>query len=145
MKKEFDPLRIMSRNGWVWDAYNEENEERHRYRMNVLGGSNHSTITAVTYEAPSHLSVGGDYGVTWLEAEYENKLPYSWNDLLDIQQAIITAEENLLTIGMPFLRDYKFHGRNIANKKRRNDKLRRMYDIDGMVTEDWQDWQETRD
>lgn len=30
---------------------------------------------------------------------------------------------------MPFTPDYKFHGRNSANMKRRNDKLRRLYNL----------------
>ena len=45
-------------------------------------------------------------------------------------RAIELAEDNLLAIGMPFTPDYQFHGRNKANKKRRNDKLRRLYNLE---------------
>jgi hypothetical protein len=54
-------------------------------------------------------------------------------------QAIINAEENLLTIGMPFTKDYQFHGKNVANKIRRNNRLRRMYNLDEKEAEDLKD------
>ena len=67
----------------------------------------------------------------WLEAIYECERNWclSYNDIEDMQEAIIHAEENLLKIGMPFIKDYKFHGKNAANKSRRNEKLRRMYKL----------------
>jgi hypothetical protein len=36
---------------------------------------------------------------------------------------------------MPFSPYYKFHGRNRANKKRRNDALRRKYNLDELESE----------
>lgn len=135
---EFKPLYILCGNGWEWHHYNtdwliqmDDSEEYTQYTLKVLGYGYDTIVRAVVSEFSQHLCINGHYGVIWLDAaKYENNPPYEENALKDMIKAIERAEDNLIKIGMPFCPDYKFHGRNKANKKRRNDKLRRLYDLE---------------
>ena len=51
------------------------------------------------------------------------------SELKDMMSILDIAEKHLLTIGMPFTPDYEFMS-NKANRKRRNEKLRRMYGLE---------------
>ena len=135
MKKDFCPLHIMCENGWKWNHYNDDKfssddyDEYECFTIEILG-EYHTIVRACVSEYEKHLCVDGHYGVLWLEAaQYECDPPYSERDLKDMIYAIEKAEENLLLIGMPFVPDYEFHG-NKANRKRRNDKLRRIYKLE---------------
>ena len=130
-----DALEILSRNGWVWLAYETEylskTNDLDQYKTEILGMDYSSTIIAIVSEHPDHLKFDGHYGVLWLEAIYECERDgcLSYHDMRDMQIAITFAEDNLLKIGMPFTPTYRFHGKNVANKKRRNEKLRRLYNL----------------
>lgn len=143
--KEYNPLRILSENGWEWKSFESDkpstSTEFCQYTMRILGNSFSSTVVAIVSQYSEHLSLDGHYGVLWLEAKYEcDRNGYlSWGDIEDMMCAIESAEENLLTIGMPFTKDYEFHGRNKANMKRRNEKLRKMY---GLAEKERNDWYE---
>lgn len=134
-KNKYDPLHILSCNGWKWLCYEKDyistTDDYTQYAADFLGHMYSSTVVAIVATNPDHLDLNGHYGVIWLEAVYENERNgcLSYEDMEDMQSAIIIAEENLLRIGMPFCPDYKFHGKNVANKKRRNDKLRRLYNM----------------
>ena len=136
MAERFNVLKILSRNGWEWLSYEEEylstTDTLYQYKAVFLGAGYSSTVVALISDRPDHLKLDGHYGVMWLEAIYENERDgcLSYEDMEDMQTAIIFAEENLLRIGMPFTPDYKFHGKNTANKKRRNDQLRRLYRLE---------------
>jgi len=140
-KPHFDVLHILTRNGWQWLCYEKDmlstTTEYTQYKADFLGHSYSSTVVAIISNLPEHLNLDGHYGVLWLEAVYECERDgcLSWGDITDMQQAIIYAEENLLRIGMPFTPDYDFHGRNAANMKRRNSKLRRLYNMDEVEKE----------
>ena len=142
MAKRFDVLHILSRNGWEWLSYESEylstTDTLYQYKAEFLGREYSSTVVALVSDHPDHLELDGHYGVMWLEAIYECDRDgcLSYHDMKDMQQAIIYAEDNLLKIGMPFTPDYRFHGKNAANKKRRNDKLRRLYNLDEIEQED---------
>ena len=133
---EYRPLEILSHNGWEWLAYETEElsitHELYQYKTVILGAMYSSTIIALVAQRPDQLKYDGYYGVLWLEARYENERNecYSYDDMTDMQTAIVFAEENLLKIGMPFTPDYHFHGKDVANKKRRNEKLRRLYHLE---------------
>jgi len=43
----------------------------------------------------------------------------------EIMYAIDHAESNLLKCGIPFTHDYRFSGRNAANKAKRNEAIRK--------------------
>ena len=141
-KQKFNPLRILSSNGWIWLCYEKDHlsitEELDQYKADFLGNDYHSTVVALVSTHKKHLAFDGTYGVMWLEAVYENERNgcLSYGDMEDMQSAIVLAEENLLRIGMPFTPDYRFHGKNTANKKRRNDKLRRLYNLDDLERKD---------
>ena len=132
--KEYRPLWIMGQNGWKWrcyqnDEYNSGTDDYECYTMEIHG--EYSTLVrACVSEYQRHLAVDGHYGILWLEvADYESDPPHSERDLYDMIYALELAEENLLTIGMPFVPDYKFHG-NRHNRQLRNDKLRHIYNLD---------------
>lgn len=133
--REYKPLRILSENGWEWKSFERDmpstSTDFCQYTMIVLGNSYSSTVVAIVSQYREHLQLDGHYGVLWLEAkyEYDRNGCLSWGDMEDMMCAIENAEENLLTIGMPFTEDYQFHGRNISGKKRRNAKLRQMYGL----------------
>ncbi len=139
---KYDPLHILCSNGWVWLCCGEDflsnTDELDQYKAEFLGASYSSTVVALVSRLPDHLKLDGHYGIMWLEAVYEidRNNCYAYDDMEDMQCAIIKAEENLLKIGMPFTQDYCFHGKNIANKKRRNDKLRRLYKLAELEAED---------
>ena len=131
----YNPLRIMGENGWIWHHYQDDEfssdvpDDYECFTMEILG-EYRTVVRVCVSEYEQHLSVDGHYGVLWLEvAKYENDPPHSERDLYDMIYAIEKAEENLLRIGMPFVPDYKFHG-NKANRKRRNEKLRRLYHLE---------------
>lgn len=132
--KPFNTLRIMTGNAWEWLCYDKdklsEADEYTQYKAVFLGNTYSSTVIAIISDLPDHLQADGHYGVLWLEAIYEYNRAHTYDELRDMQSAIMIAEKNLLTIGMPFTKDYRFHGRNAANMKRRNERLRRLYNLD---------------
>lgn len=138
MTKKYDSLHIMCSNGCEWHTYNtdwlikmDDSEEYNQYTLDILGHSYNTTVRAVVASHSKHLCIDGHYGVLWLDAaKYENDPPYEEHALTDMLCAIELAEDNLLAIGMPFTPDYQFHGRNKANKKRKNDRLRKLYNLD---------------
>ena len=143
-QKEYRPLHILCHNGWKWLFYDKDKlsvstTECSQYSAEFLGDTYSSTVVAIVSEHTEHLGIDGHYGVLWLEAKYENDRNgcYSWDDMEDMMSAIENAEGNLLMIGMPFTEDYEFHGRNRANMKRRNDKLRRLYGLAEKERNDW--------
>jgi len=140
---KYYPLYILCGNGWKWRHYQDDpiiqmddTDDYDTYTIEILGTTYHTVVRAVVAAHSKHLVVDGHYGVLWLDAaQYECSPPYSENDLEDMMCAIELAEENLLKIGMPFTPDYKFHG-NKANRRRRNDKLRRLYNLDELEKQD---------
>ena len=140
--KRYNPLHILCHNGWEWLCYDKDKlsnaTEYEQYAAEFLGDSYSSTVVAIVSQRPEHLNLDGCYGVLWLEAIYENdRNGLSYGDMEDMMSAIENAEGNLLTIGMPFTEGYQFHGRNKANRKRRNDKLRRLYGLKEIEKQDW--------
>lgn len=142
--KKYDPLHILCGNGWRWLCYDKDllstTTEYTQYAAEFLGRSYRSTVVAIISNIPEHLDLNGHYGVLWLEAVYENEREgcLSYDDMEDMQSAICVAEENLLRIGMPFTPDYEFHSRNKANMRRRNDALRRLYNMDEIEERDYE-------
>ena len=142
--KKYDPLHILCGNGWRWLCYDKDllstTTEYTQYAAEFLGRSYRSTVVAIISNIPEHLDLDGHYGVLWLEAVYENEREgcLSYDDMEDMQSAICVAEENLLRIGMPFTPDYEFHSRNKANMRRRNDALRRLYNMDEIEERDYE-------
>lgn len=141
MNKIYNTLRILSENGWEWDS-DDEREDCFVYKAKFLGMYT-TTISAFISSNSNHLHHFGNYGVLWLAGEYESDLPYGASDMEDMIHAIDLAEKNLLLIGMPFTPDYKFQSNN-GNRRRRNDKLRKMYGLEEKENEDSQKNRERR-
>lgn len=124
--KGYDSLHAFCQNAWEWDQhrsiddYNKFNYFKARFLVvyDVI-------VTAVVSDNEESIGCDGHLGVLWLEAEWENGNNLSYNDLECMLKGIALAEENLLRNGIPFTEGYKFHGKNIANKARRNVKIRK--------------------
>ena len=141
--------RVFHSNGWsvkfAEDFSSQNREERESLYEITLLESYEVTITAHVITDSYQLNINGEYGVMWLNAkhEYNDEEGYSWEELDEMQMAIIDAEDNLLKIGIPFKKGYEFHGRNKANKKRRNDALIRKLNIAEKNEEDWKEYKES--
>ena len=121
--------RTFADNGWEWNQKRSFEEDYDVYKMTFLM-TYKVTIYACISMSSIHLCLDGHYGVLWLEAEYEYDRPHSIGEIYEMRNAIEAAENNLLLIGIPFTPDHKFLGKNKANKKRRNDALRRKLNLD---------------
>lgn len=144
LEKEPNFLHMLGDNGWMWQTYKEwYDEDYYKYKCTFLNVYR-TEVLAVVACAPHHLVTEGHYGVLWLEAvgypdccRDENN-GYSFGDIQDILTCLEIAEENLVRIGVPFCPDYKFHGRNKANLKRRNDATRKKLNMDHWEEIAWQ-------
>ena len=137
--KKFKPLVILGKNGWQLLAPGSKEtqlEDYSTYKARFIGKNYFSTVYAIVSAYKKDLEVDGHYGVLWLEACYEYRQnTFNWNDLEDMEEAIKAAEENLLTIGMPFSKTYRFHGEDKERMERRNEELRRLYNLDELEEE----------
>jgi len=129
--KEPEWLWLMESNCWIWKHPDEDGYHTHKdynaYCATIYGDWNLLTVTAWVAEGEDGLSASGSWGVAWIEADTS---PYtegadSWDDTVERQMAIVHAEDNLLRCGIPFVEDYDFHGKNIAQKHARNIATRR--------------------
>ena len=127
----FNVLHILSRNGWKWE-FEKSRDENYEIYSNTFLGDYEVKVYAIVSAHSEHQDLNGHLGVLWLECEYEYPHPHSYDDLEDMKYGMDLAEHHLLLIGMPFTPDYKFHGKNVANDKRRNEKLRKLYDLDNL-------------
>ena len=110
-------------NGWKYTLTDTEKDEEDTYMIPILG-TYETTVTAHISSDISGFKKYGCLGVIDIEGEYEYEAPYGYNDLEDILYALEQAEDNLLTLEIPFDEHYEFHGKNKANKKRRNKAIR---------------------
>jgi len=137
--KKFKPLVILGKNGWQLLAPGSKEtqlEDYSTYKARFIGKNYFSTVYAIVSAYKRDLEVDGHYGVLWLEACYEyRQSTFTWNDLKDMEEAIKAAEENLLTIGMPFSKTYRFHGEDKLKMESRNEELRRLYNLDELEEE----------
>ncbi len=118
-------------NGWKYVFADPDKEEKAEdlYQIPILG--NYETmITAHIVTDLSGFKHYGHLGVSWIEGRYEyQEQDLGFDELDDIYYALENAEDNLLALEIPFDEKYEFHGRNKANKKRRNDAIRRRMNI----------------
>ena len=138
-KKRYEPLVILCRNGWEWDTTDDDWADKdYLVYTNTFLGMYDAKVHAIVAASSKDLCHDGHYGVLWLEvSDYECEPPYVVEALKDMLSVIDIAEKNLLLIGMPFTPDYEFMS-NKANRKRRNEKLRRLYGLEEMEKEDYQ-------
>lgn len=132
-------LHRLCGNGWKWEK-NPDNDDWETYSLTFLSDVYDVTCYAIISEYSQHLCNDGHYGVMWLEMDYENNSHHCCeSDLMDMLHGMAYAEDNLLRCGVPFVPHYPFHGKNRANKKRRNDALRRKLNLAQLEEKDGED------
>ena len=118
----------LTSNGWIPDI-SDSGDDYLTYKMTILC-TYECTIYARVLCYDKHIGLCSSLGVGWLEVEYENEdQPHSYNDLEDMLEGLNRAERNLLTIGVPFTPDYKFHSNN-AKLTTKNNALRKKLHIE---------------
>ncbi len=132
--------RVFHSNGWSHQFpkdFDKDKEQEDLYTITLLE-EYECYVTAHVATDSRSLGISGEYGALWLDVRYEYPdNGYGWRELEEMQSAIIDAEDNLLKIGIPFESTYEFHGRNRANKKRRNDALIRKLNLKERADQDW--------
>lgn len=134
--------RVFHSNGWSIyypeDYSSEKREETESLYEITLLEEYECTVTAHVITDSHQLGINGEYGVMWLNVkyEYEDADGHSWRELDEMKSAIIDAEDNLIAIGIPFEAEYEFHGKNRANKKRKNDALIRKLNLKEKAKQD---------
>lgn len=133
-KKEYsyrDIWKILEQNGW---KRNHEDEwcEYHFYELTLLSREHEATVRVWVSEDDDGIEASGYYGIVAFEiADYEYpEFPFDLRLLKDMIYAMELAEDNLSDLGIPFDKDYEFKGKNAAKKKRRNESLRKKFNLD---------------
>ena len=139
--------RVFHSNGWSHQFPKDFEKDKTRedlYVMTLLE-EYECTVTAHVITDAQSLDITGQYGVMWINVnyEYQDDDGHSWGELSEMQSAIIDAEDNLVKIGIPFVDDYDFHGKNRANKKRKNDALIRKLNLKEKADKDREQYKET--
>lgn len=142
--------RVFHSNGWSiklakdFSSQTREDEES-LYEITLLE-EYECTVTAHVVTDACQLNINGEYGVMWLNVryEYQDEDGHCWRELEEMQGAIIDAEDNLLAIGIPFETNYVFHGRNRANKKRKNDALIRKFNLIEKAKQDRKEYEQSK-
>ena len=137
MKERIDIQKIMWSHGWLsvfQDDIPVDNNLR-QYAKNIISREYDTICIVNVCEDEKGMELSGEFGVLWIECLYSEDAPYTYDNLQDMLAALIMAEDDLLLIEIPFAAKYEFHGKNVANKKRRNDALRRKYKCDEIEKE----------
>ena len=109
-----------TRNGWKWLHNDKEHDYDNLccYSQTILSDNYECTIFAIVSDSISGMDTNGKMGILWLEVEYEYKdRPYSITDLKDMIAGIKYAEQNLVTLGIPFCDNYKFNQNTVDENK----------------------------
>ena len=131
--------RFFGENGWSWNTTDDDWAEKDYFEYtNTFSIDYEAKVTAIVSCNGNHLKHHGHYGILWLEvSDYECGDHYSVDELKDLINLLDIVEKHLLTIGMPFVPDYEFMS-NKANRRRRNEKLRKLFDLEAKEKEDYE-------
>ena len=130
---QYDLFNALGDNGWQWVRYDTE-DDYYKFKC-TFSLSYRIIVQACVSVHQNHLCVDGHYGVLWVECigwpdwSRGEDVGFGYSDLTCMQNALIKAEENLLRCGIPFSPEHRFLGKNAENKKRRNDALRKKYNL----------------
>ena len=130
---EIDWLRLLGNNGWQLDTAESYGEDYSQYKATILGAEYDVGCIAMVSDADSGYHACGDYGIAWIECDvstFTSADYFTTRDADEIIWATKNAEANLLRCGVPFVRGYRFKGKNSANMARRNASLRRRLGLD---------------
>lgn len=124
---------ILGRNGWLYIRDKECLEEFQYYQMTFQTYYCRATVRALFPKSESGEDEW-DFSLVSFEVQSaEDAGPFFHSDVVGgMLQACEFAEDNLLTIGIPFNNHYYFHGSNAEDKKCRNTALRKEYGLDNI-------------
>ena len=137
MKNQIDIQKKMWSHGWL-SVFQDDipvDKNLRQYAKSIISREYDTICIVNVCEDEKGMELSGEFGVLWIECLYSEDEPYTFNNLQDMLTALVMAEDDLLMIGIPFAAKYEFHGKNAANKKRRNDALRRKYECDEIEKE----------
>lgn len=125
------------RNGWT--PIGQDRHEKYSL-FKMYFGSSGTTVRISLLEDPLMLELGDSLGVNIIELCHKGLgIYFDASSLNKLQEAISTAEENLLTIGIPFGRKYTFNTKKAARIKRRNNSLRKKFNLDSAEIKAYKD------
>lgn len=120
-----DAFAMFERNGWNYDL--KQSEENHFesvfYYMDITIEYK-TRVTAEFVKEYRGLNIASSFGVVGLYGNYEYT-DMTFGEIEDMLEAMEHAEDNLLNNGIPFIKDYKFHGKNKKQKALKNQRLRK--------------------
>lgn len=124
---------VLKKNGW---HYEEGSEYDCVYSMRFdIGEGCTAYIDLCAKE--SDIYAKKDFGIYSISVKSHDipcfKDSHDYSDLQLMEKAIEYAEENLLTLGLPFCDNYVFHTNYPYRKMQRNKKNRRKFDCDKIV------------
>ena len=103
---------MFERNGWNYDLKQSEenNFESVFYYMDITIEYK-TRVTAEFVKGYRGLNIASSFGVVGLYGNYEYT-DMTFGEIEDMLEAMVHAEDNLLNNGIPFIKDYEFHGKN---------------------------------
>ena len=126
-----DSFSLFELNGWKlnYDKTSQDNDGSYYYSMDI-SIEYITTVTAEFIKDWEGLHICSSLGVIALTATYEYKENLLYEEVEDIIAALDHAETNLLNNGIPFVKDYKFHGKYKKQKALKNQRIRKRMHID---------------
>ena len=120
-----DDFAMFERNGWNYDLKQSEENlfESVFYYMDIIIEYK-TRVTAQFVKEYRGLNIASSFGVVGLYGNYEYT-DMIFGEIEDMLEAMEHAEDNLLNNGIPFIKDYKFHGKNKKQKALKNQRLRK--------------------
>ena len=122
---------LFERNGWQYDGIKTTSggHEADYYSLDITIEYT-TTVTAEFIKDWEGLHICSSLGVIALTATYEYKENLLYEEVENIIAALDHAETNLLNNGIPFVKDYKFHGKYKKQKALKNQRIRKRMYID---------------
>ena len=122
---------LFERNGWQYDGIKTTSggHEADYYSLDITI-EYITTVTAEFIKDWEGLHICSSLGVIALTATYEYKENLLYEEVENIIAALDHAETNLLNNGIPFEKDYKFHGKYKKQKSLKNQRIRKRMHID---------------
>ena len=130
-QSSINSFELFECNGWKlnYDKTSQDNDGSYYYSMDIPI-EYITTVTAEFIKDWKGFPICNSFGVVALTATYEYKEDLLYEEVEDIIAALDHAETNLLNNGIPFEKDYKFHGKYKKQKALKNQRIRKRMHID---------------
>lgn len=131
-----DSFSLFELNGWKlnYDKTSQDNDGSYYYSMDIPI-EYITTVTAEFIKDWEGLHICSSLGVIALTATYEYKENLLYEEVENIIAALDHAETNLLNNGIPFVKDYKFHGKYKKQKSLKNQRIRKRMHLEEIEAE----------